>query len=304
MHRRDLLTSGLLAASALASRSFAAGAPRRDDATPAATAKPADAATPPLITVLVGTLPIIITAPHGGLVRVPGSTGRTGGEQVTDVNTAEVALLIAQRLTAQFEGQQPSVIIAQFSRKDADANRPAVDAYENDAARVQYEAFHAAVRAAVDRIAKDASGKIITEARGLLLDIHGQVRVPEAIVRGTQDGRTVSRVISRAGIESITGPKSVFGLLKTAGNTVLPSLKPAASKDDQLDERLFDGGYIVGTYGSHLPDGIDAIQIEIGAQRSNNLLKCSRDIADAAEGFWRNHMMDVQPAPPRPAPSK
>lgn len=301
MHRRDLLTSGLLAASALASRSIAASVPLRDDAAPP---KPADPASPPLITVLTGTLPIIITAPHGGLVRVPGSTGRTGGEQVTDVNTAEVALLIAQRLAAQFEGQQPSVIIAQFSRKDADANRDPVEAYENDAARVHYDAFHAAVRSAVDRIVKDTSGKIIPDARGLLLDIHGQIRVPEAIIRGTQDGRTVSRVISRAGIESVTGPRSVFGLLKAAGNTVLPSLKPAASKDEQLDERIFDGGYIVGTYGSHRPDGIDAIQIEIGSQRSNNLLKCARDIADAAEGFWRHHMMDVQAAPPRPAPPK
>ena len=30
------------------------------------------------------------------------------------------------------------------------------------------------------------------------------------------------------------------------------------------------------------PNGVDAVQIEIGADRSNNLVKVARDIADAA----------------------
>lgn len=290
MHRRELLASGLVAATGLAVRSVRGETLKPDDAAPPSPPAPVALPAPPLVTVIAGTLPIVITAPHGGLVRVPGSAGRTGGVQVTDVNTAEIALLLAQRLASRF-GLQPAVIIAQFSRKDADANRPAAEAYESDAARPHYEAFHAAVRSAVDRIVKGADGKIRPDARGLLLDIHGQSRVPDALIRGTQDGRTLSRVMARAGIDAVTGPRSLFGLLKAAGNNVLPSLKPDAPKDDQLDERLFDGGHIVGTYGSHRYDGIDAVQIEIGGQRSNNLLKCARDIADAAEGFYRAYML-------------
>jgi N-formylglutamate amidohydrolase len=257
-----------------------------------------------LVTVQRGTLPIIISAPHGGSVRVAGSKDRTRGVVVRDVNTAELALLVAQRLTDRLGGK-PYVVVAQFSRRDADANRPPApesdEAYETPAARAQYEAYHRALAACVAEVRARHGGV------GLLVDLHGQARAPEAVVRGTRNGRAVSALIARAGVGAVTGPTSVMGALHARGHPVLPTLTTPATPDEaaargDIDadgkpdgqwlrrEPFFDGGYITERYGSHRPDGIDAIQLEVGAQRSNDLLGFSRDLGDAIEAFARAHL--------------
>jgi len=311
---------------------------------PAALSRPTD-----LISTQRGTLGIIISAPHGGSVRVPGSTGREGGVQVRDVNTAEIALLVAQRLTDKL-GAKPSFVIAQFSRKDADANRDRAAAADNDASRAQYDAYHGALRMLVDEARaatamkpKTGGGKAMP--RAILVDIHGQARVPEAIVRGTRNGQTVSALLARSGSAALTGPSSIFGFLKEHGYTVIPDPEnPKANVEPNADgaaaeggsgvvpgagaglpttkpgesgasgeaagpvvpgvadtrghsaahgrETFFDGGYIVAHYGSQNQDGIDAIQIEIGAQRSSNTLKVSRDIADAIAAFYEQFLRE------------
>ncbi|MFT3686737.1 MAG: N-formylglutamate amidohydrolase [Phycisphaerales bacterium] len=250
--------------------------PPSSPAQPAASAEPIAPAD--LVTFQRGTLPIIICAPHGGTIRVPGSTDRTakGSVTVRDVNTAEIALLCAQRLTDKLGGK-PYFVIAQFSRKDADANRAEDEGVENDAARAQYRAYHRALEAAV----KECREKY---GDALLIDIHGQVNRPDALVRGTRNGKTVTALVKRAGQSALTGPDSLFGQLKTKGYTVVPDLTTDDAEPDTATARetFFDGGYIVAHYGSDQPGGVDAIQIEIGADRSNNLVKVARDIADAA----------------------
>lgn len=136
MHRWLLIPAALALACPLTIAAPPEPAPAAQAASPAA---PAELARPTdLITVQRGTLPIIISAPHGGQCRVPGSTDRTKGVTVRDDMTSEVALLVAQRLTARL-GAKPSFVIAQFSRKDADPNRDATsgEAHENDAAKAQ-----------------------------------------------------------------------------------------------------------------------------------------------------------------------
>jgi N-formylglutamate amidohydrolase len=249
-----------------------------------------------LVTIQRGTIPIIITAPHGGSVRVPGSRDRAKGVTVRDVNTAEIAQLVAQRLTAQL-GAKPYVVVAQFSRKDADANRAPDEAYENDAAKTQYDAFHGAVRAFIDECRRDHTNAI-------LIDLHGQVREPKAIVRGTRNGQTVSALLKRHGQPALAGPKSIFGALKAAKYDVLPDID--AGKADEPEpgvgrETFFDGGYIVAHYGSQNADGIDAIQIELGAMRSDRPWQTSRDLADAIAGFYRAFVAPEGKAEPVPS---
>ncbi|MBL8991310.1 MAG: N-formylglutamate amidohydrolase [Phycisphaerae bacterium] len=286
---------------------------------PAVPTAPAQLPAPPelvrpadLVSAQRGDLPIILSAPHGGGVRIPGSTGRTRGVTVRDLRTAEAALLTAQRLTERL-GAKPYFVIAQFSRKDADANRAPDDgqAFENDPARAAYDAYHAALRAAVDEC----------RARfgvAILIDLHGQARVPGAIVRGTRNGKTVESLLRRHGPAALTGPDSLFGRLKAAGYTVLPDLPPdpngADAKADAPDpqpepdadapagrETFLDGGYIVAAYGSHTPHGVDAIQVELGAQRTDDLLKLARTLGDCIAGFYESFIRpDIRPEP-RPA---
>jgi hypothetical protein len=102
---------------------------------------------PPLDKLLVvrkGTLPIILSAPHGGrqhLLDVPERKGDGIGKFVTvrDDNTAELAEKLAAEVQKKLGGT-PYVVIALFERKYLDVNRPAADAYESDKAKPSYEA--------------------------------------------------------------------------------------------------------------------------------------------------------------------
>ena len=54
-----------------------------------------------------GTLPLVISAPHGGSLKPEGIPSRTLGRIAQDSHTAELATLIAQRIVASATGGQP-----------------------------------------------------------------------------------------------------------------------------------------------------------------------------------------------------
>lgn len=235
--------------------------------------RPDPIADPPvLISHQRGDLPIVLSAPHGGSVRVPGSRDRTRGVTVRDTRTAELAFLCAQRLTDLLRGM-PSFIIAQFSRRDLDPNRPPDDAFESPAAERQYDAYHRLLRAAADR-ARSASPAAI------LIDIHGQSAEPDAVYRGTRTGLTVRRLLAAHGPDALEGPDSIFGRLSASGYRTIPV---RVDSDSIEQETRFNGGHIVASLGSHHPDGIDAIQVEIGStyRTPDRLMRTAIDLADA-----------------------
>ncbi len=207
-----------------------------------------------LVEVGRGTLPLLLTAPHGGQLAVPGVEPRTRGVKLADSGTDDVARRVATHLEALLR-RRPHLVVARFHRRFIDANRTEKDALEVEAARRHYRAFHGAVRAAVDEI-----GRLAPE-RGLLLDIHGQSEDLETIHRGTREGQTVTRLLKRHGEAGLVGPKSIFGGLKAAGFNLFPDNTPLGMP---AERKSFGGGFIVATYGSHQLTGIDAIQIEIG----------------------------------------
>ena len=248
----------------------------------ARTARPAEAVMPDeLVSAQRGTLPIILSAPHGGSVRVDGSEDRKKGVTVKDLRTAEIAWLTSQRLTDKL-GAKVFIVVAQFSRKDADANRDASEAFENKHAAAQYDAYHRALREFVDEVRRD-------HARGLLIDIHGQAKHPDKVMRGTRDGKSVSALFKLHGEAAIKGDNSLFGLLAKGGYGVLPKLDA-----ESLDESQFEGGYITDHYGSHNKNGVDTIQVEIGSDfRSKAIMhKTAEDLADAIAGFAGKYVLD------------
>ena len=252
-----------------------------------------------LITAQIGEAPVIISAPHGGRVRIPGATERAKGVKVLDTNTAQLALLISQRLTERL-GRRPSLVVAHFSRRDADANRapePGADdeAYASPAAKVCYDAYHAALRACVDE------SKATFGTRVLLVDVHGQARMPEAIVRGTRQGSSMAHVVAEHGHDVIDGPRSLFGLLAAKGYVVEPPLRSQAQEGEPLPEiprreRFFAGGWITERYGAARDDGVNAIQLEFGRMRVESLEKTARDAADCIAEFAFTYLGAQRPA--------
>lgn len=252
-----------------------------------------------LVTVQRGDLPIVICAPHGGGARIVGAERRTGpakGAKTSDtfttdqdVRTAELAWIVSQRLTAEL-GRKPNVVIAQFHRRYADANRPVDEGTECDAARAEHEAYHRAIRAIVDDL------RTRHEAV-LLVDLHGQGREPNAIVRGTRDGKSVEKLIARAGITAVTGPDGVFGWLEAHDVAVVPSNRE--HPEVLADETFFEGGYTVATYGSNRPHGVDAVQIEVGSRlrEPEALWKTGDALAGALSAFARRYLAATTVAP-------
>lgn len=235
-----------------------------------------------------GTLPILLSAPHGGRKPIPDALLRRGigvdqFVTVTDDNTDLLAEAIARHLEAKLK-KKPFVVIAQFQRKYADANRPAPDAYESDAAKPIYEHYHKA-------LAKARASISSQWGMGLVIDIHGQGVEPNTIFRGTAKGTSVRHLLDRHGEAALSGPDSLFGHL--ARNEF--QVHPVPGTKDKENPR-FNGGYIVQTYGSADGGRIDAIQMEFGTnlRQQSRIDKVAEATANALAAYAREYLPAIQ----------
>jgi N-formylglutamate amidohydrolase len=237
-----------------------------------------------LITVEVGTLPIVLSAPHGGVEPIPGIPVRTGKNverfvAVRDGNVDKIALLTAKQLEKTLGGR-PYVVVARFERKYVDANRAPEAAYEHETAKLHYDAYHRAIQDALVAIKRDWG-------RGLVVDIHGQSKTADGIYRGTVDGESVKQLVAEHGRAAVTGEKSLFGRFEKLGYKVLPG-----NNDRDQVEHFYNGGHITRSYGSDHVTDIDAIQVEFGDnfRKASQLDKTSADLADALTVFAKEYL--------------
>ncbi len=251
-----------------------------------------------LVLVQQGTLPIILTAPHGGREAIPGMASRQdkandeayrkwgGFKHGADPNTDSLAQGIAAEIT-KLTGKKPYLVVARFSRKYIDANRPPALALDSPEARPYYDYYHQSIRRFIDEIRGNYPA-------GVLIDVHGQSKDPEVLMRGTLNGRAVERLLRQVGVEAVTGPNGIYGQLEANGFKVFPGndVPPAGRSEDAG----FNGGYTVAIYGSHNRGGIDAVQFEFGTRyRQNAVLdKSARDAAKAIAAFHEAYLK--QPA--------
>lgn len=244
----------------------------------------------PLVAVQKGDLPVILSVPHGGLKPVPevpprlgiglppGSngffTGRDGG-------TEELAAAITKAVVEK-TGKKPYTVVAKFHRRYIDVNRPPEIAYESPNAKGTYDAYRGTLAA----YCKEVRTKY---GRGLLLDVHGQTAILTAVIRGTQNGKTVALLRQRFGEKAHTGPESFFGLLDKAGLSVHPP------KLDDKEYPTLNGGHIVQTYGGEA-FGIDAIQLEFGVvfREPRAYADTGKKVAGAIEQFHKLYLTDAK----------
>jgi N-formylglutamate amidohydrolase len=126
-----------------------------------------------------GTLPIILTAPHGGREAIPSVEPRRAEDKTSrkwggfktggDANTDVLAECIATEIT-QLTGRAPYLVVVKFQRKYVDANRPPELALEDPRARPYYDYYHQSVRRFIDEVRNGYPA-------GLLIDVHGQSKV-------------------------------------------------------------------------------------------------------------------------------
>ncbi len=239
-------------------------------------------ATCDLVCVEKGELPIILSAPHGGTLDIPGVTPRKGEGLKKggagffagrDGGVEELAHATSDAIFAKC-GKRPYLVAARFHRKYLDVNRPAEIGSEDPKAKAVYDAYHDALR----RFCSEVRGKF---GGGLLIDIHGQGTSRTTVYRGTKDGATVSVLREKHGAEYVDGPRSLLGLLKARGWKVYPD-------DGGKEKSGFTGGTIVRSTGTK-ETGIDAIQLEFGADYRSKAgrEKTAKVLADALLEFTR-----------------
>lgn len=234
-----------------------------------------------LVTVERGTLPIVLSVPHGGHEAIPGAAERRGVglsdfQTVRDTWTIELATACANELQRAMRAK-PYMVLARFDRKYVDVNRPPQRAYEGEAGCVVYEHYHRALEEACQQVRRKWGG-------GLLLDLHGQGEYPDAICRGTLNGRSVRLLLDRHGWAALTGKRGVFGYLQRLGYKVLPD---CLGDPTVREVPAYQGGYIVAAHGSHTDNGLDAVQVEIGLRlrQKGRWQETARDLA-AALSVW------------------
>jgi N-formylglutamate amidohydrolase len=188
-----------------------------------------------LVIALTGSLPILLTAPHGGLQSVADVPERSRGTRTTDGYTIELGLALAKHLSERLGGT-PYVVAARFNRKYIDANRAEAEALESPQAKPAYDAYHAAIR----RFIADIRERF--PRGGLLLDIHGQSEEPGVVHRGTRDGATAGALLRRHGPGALDGPNSILGVVQAKGYPVFP---PAGSIGKRKEDVRYRGGYTV-----------------------------------------------------------
>ncbi len=245
----------------------------------------------------VGTLPIIITSPHGGGMIPSDVSPRVcdvdGEVCLNDQNTHLISAALGDELEL-LTGARPYQIINRIDRLYIDQNRSnsanpngANESYEDGDARPYYEFYHGAVRESLDRV-------LLDHGRGLLIDVHGQSSYPNTVIRGTRNGQTVTQLLELHGEEALTGPNSVFGQLETLGYPVTPPNVPLSEER----ETIYNGGYTVATYGSHRTTGIDSIQIEFSREfrttpgNPDIWQQSARDLAKAIEVFYNTYLIE------------
>lgn len=233
-----------------------------------------------------GTLPVVLSAPHGGKLPLPGVGDRKGAgvEQfvtVRDVNTD----LLAETFAAAIEtalGGRPHLVIARFTRKHVDANRPAEGAYESAAAKPYYDAYHAALRGHCEAARKGWG-------RGLVIDLHAQGLRADTIFRGTARRTSVALLRDRFGMRAVTGPDGLLGAMAARGHAIFP---PVDGPADAAENPRYGGGHITRTYGAAGGTGLDAIQLEFGADytRADKLDATAKDLAESLAKFARAYL--------------
>ena len=222
-----------------------------------------------------GTMPVILTCPHGGDKQPPGVPNRRTGAELpsacrfetdTDRFTRTITRGVAQVLFDVF-GEPPYVVIANFDRAYIDANRSPKCAFEDRDAQQFYEEYHNTVRNFVDEIRAENGGF------GLLFDIHGTTQVdhdPADVYLGTLNGEAISSLSSRDS-RAMSRRRSLPGLLREAGYIV----------SAKIPETL-PGDFTLETHGSSNADGVDAIQIEIESTLRTDASKRENFIEDLA----------------------
>jgi len=250
------------------------------------------------ITFMPGTMPLIISIPHGGYLMPDEIPERTcvNCAKNQDIYTLEIGLGIRE-VIHDMTGHLPFVIINNLHRTRLDPNRNIDEAAAgNPDAEEAWHQFQDFI---------DTASAIITReyGRGLFIDLHGHRHLikrtelgyllsgeelqyeDEILDLGTLTEYTSIRNLVAANNGSLSfsqllrGPLSLGSMLCDLGYSTVPSPEIPYP---QAGEPYFSGGYNTTRHGSSTGGTIDGIQIELDMDLRSDLTRRDTLITDIA----------------------
>ena len=209
-----------------------------------------------------GSIPLIISVPHGGSLMVEEIPDRVEGIHGIDRNTVNIACSLRKKISKLFSLNQentkvPSYIISKVHRIKIDFNRKPSKAFnrESNMAKKLYQSYH---KTLLDLI----SYNLDKFNRSLLVDIHGFEKKKRPI--GFRD---VELVLGTNNFKSMFSPilpkkdwsKNLRGNIIEKFNELNVAIAPGHPR---RREYVLKGGYIVQKYGASRIKDSQAIQIE------------------------------------------
>lgn len=258
------------------------------------------------IEVRSGTLPIILTVPHGGTLKPTNIETRTYGVTAMDSNTAELSEMIIEELQRLYGGK-PHAIICRLHRSRIDCNREIKEAAQGDPiAEAAWHRFHDSAGKACQTVTR-------THGTGLLLDIHGHVHLDPRVELGylvkgdvlkrsdaelnadaaliaTTSIRDLDKRSPQSFAELVRGPQSLGSLLEARGIRCLPS---ASKPHPGFAASYFSGAYDIFAHGSGSGGTINAIQVEcpsLGVRnKESNRRRFAQILAESLGVYFEIH---------------
>jgi hypothetical protein len=222
---------------------------------------------------IVGELPVVISAPHGGEQLPAEIPDRTYGITSNDRNTQELTRAVQAALIER-AGMSPHVVISRLRRQKLDPNREIVEAAQrNQYAEQSWSEFHGFIELAEAEAARNYGS-------GLYIDMHGHGHPILRLELGyllrsgdlsrsdaDLDATTFSEKSSlRALAETsglpfsqlVRGPTSFGALMANRGVRAVPS----PGEPDPGSDPYFSGGYNTARHGSRDGGTVSGIQLE------------------------------------------
>ena len=203
-----------------------------------------------------GTLPLIISVPHGGTFEPQSVPTRSTGILGIDKATYEISHYLINHIKDKSE-RLPSYIISKVRRSKIDLNRSETEAYNSNSALASkiYQLYHRKIKEFI-------SDNLKTFKYSLLIDIHGFEKHKRP--SGYRDVELILGTDNLASIFSKPVPikdrdKNIRGkIIKKFLNLGIP----IAPGHLRRKEYVLTGGYIIRQYGASNISGSQTIQIE------------------------------------------
>jgi len=209
----------------------------------------------------VGTMPLILSVPHGGSTTTSLIPNRTWGTTTTDSFTRELAQAISDEIFAR-SGQRPHMVICNLARTKLDANREIVEAAQgNSYAEAAWESYHGFMRIARQEVTRN-------HGSGFMVDVHGhgheilrlelgytlstsEINASDSLLDLTDyirksSVRTLAFGSPLSHSQLLRGPSAFGTLIANEGVPAVPSQQDPSPGSDPY----FAGGYITDTHTS------------------------------------------------------